>query len=139
MQINRELGLSLFYFVFGLIFAVAGTKYDIGTLDDMNTGFFPVMVGILLMLVAVANYIKNIKSKETIELKIKIPLYISLLIILTYVFTEFLGFIVASSILIWSSAYLHPKFSIKGTAVINTIAVIIIVILKYTLLRNLPI
>lgn len=139
MLINKELGLSLFYFVFGLLFAVAGTRYEIGTLSDMGTGYFPVAVGCLLMLIAVVNYLTNIKSKETIELQMKEPLLISVLLMLTYLVTEYAGFIVAGSMLIWGSAYLHPKFSVKGTLVVNIIAVAIILILKYTMLRNLPI
>lgn len=139
MLINKELGLSIFYFVFGLMFAVAGTKYELGTLSDMGTGYFPVMIGCLLMIIAVINYLQNFNSQDTIKVKLKIPLIVSGLIFLTYALTEFVGFIFAISILIWGSAYLHPKFSIKGTAILNVVAVVIIVILKYTLLRNLPI
>jgi hypothetical protein len=139
MQLNKDLGIAIFYVVFGSVFAIGGLQYELGTLEEMDSGYFPVMIGSILIFVGLLNYLKSFKSKETVELKFKIPLTITALIMLTYIITEFVGFIIASTVLVWASAALHPKFSVKGTVVINLVVVTLILVLKHTLLRNLPI
>ena len=138
MSVDKELGLSIFYILFGSIFIIGGFQYPVGTLENMGSGYWPILVGGLLFVIGVLNYIRSIGTSSIVEIKVKVPLTVAGLFILTYLLTKYIGFLFAVSVLIWGSAMLHPKFNWKGVAIVNIVCIIITVILKFTLLRNLP-
>ncbi len=49
-----ELGAALLVFALGAFMALKGLSYSIGSVNRMGPGFFPVAVGVILMLLAVA-------------------------------------------------------------------------------------
>ena len=138
MTINRELAVLILYTIIGISFGIGSLQYDLGTLDDMQTGYFPALVSGILIIIGIVNYIKNFNNKETVVLHLKVPLILISIIVLSYVFAKLSGLLIASIFLIWSSAWLHPDFNIKNTLIITVISIILLLILEFTLLKALP-
>jgi hypothetical protein len=138
MKVDKELGLSIFYIIFGSIFVFGGMRYPLGSLSDMGSGYFPVLVGSLLIIIGVLSYIKNFFNPTLVDIKLKVPLSIAALFVLSYIITKYIGFIAAITVLIWGSAMLHSGFNKRSILIVNIVSIVITIILKLTLLRNLP-
>lgn len=138
MIINKELAVLILYTIIGVTFGIGSLQYDLGTLSDMQTGYFPALVSGILIIIGIVNYIKNFNNKETVVLHLKVPLILISIIVLSYVFAKLSGLLIASIFLIWSSAWLHPDFNIKNTLIITVISIILLLILEFTLLKALP-
>lgn len=138
MTINRELAVLILYTIIGVSFGIGSLQYDLGTLDDMQTGYFPGLVSVVLVLIGVLNYIKNFKQEEIVVIHIKIPVVLICIIALTFVIAKLSGLFLANIFLVWSSAWLHPDFNIKNTTIITILSLLLLLILKFTILRALP-
>ena len=138
MIINKELAVLILYTIIGVTFGIGSLQYDLGTLSDMQTGYFPALVSAVLVLIGIINYIKNFKQEEKIVIHIKIPLVLIGIIILTFVIAKLSGLLLSSVFLIWSSSWLHPDFNVKNTSVITILSILLLLILKFTILRALP-
>ena len=140
MVINKELSISIFYILFALVFIVGGMQYPIGSLDAMGGGYWPILVGCILFVIGVLNYIRYLicRTPIIINIKIKVPLSATILLILTYLIAEYISFIIGISFLIWGSAMLHPKFNIRSTLIVNMVSIVLTIILKMTLITTLP-
>ena len=138
MLINRELAVLILYSVIGITFGIGSLQYDIGTLDNMQTGYFPALISGILILIGILNYIKNFKQKDKVVIHINIPILLIAIIVLTFVIAKLSGLLLASIFLVWSSSYLHPEFNLKHTSIITAVSILLLLILKFTVLRALP-
>lgn len=138
MLINRELAIFLLYGIIGTVFGLGSLQYELGTLEDMHTGYFPALISGILILLGAINYIKNFNQSEKVMINIKIPFLLITIIVVTFVITLMSGMLLAIIFLLWSSAYLHPDFNIKSTAITTVICIAMILVLKYTILKALP-
>lgn len=53
---------SLFWLGFAVIFCVASIRLSVGTLRQPGSGFFPFLGGSILVLLSLANFLKNLKG-----------------------------------------------------------------------------
>ena len=62
IRLNPDLLSGLFFISVGVIAIGVGTGYRLGTPDDMGPGFFPVMLGVVLLLIGIAVAALNVRQ-----------------------------------------------------------------------------
>ena len=62
LRLNPDLLSGLFFISVGVIAIGVGADYRLGTPDDMGPGFFPVMLGVALLLLGIAVAALNIRQ-----------------------------------------------------------------------------
>lgn len=138
MKIYQEKLCGIVFIIIGLFFAYQSLDYKIGSISKIGSGFFPFWVSVAVIILGMIIFITGFFNDNKINIEIDTPLYI-LLVLVSFVFVfKYTGFIIAGLFLIWASAFIHEKFSLKGTILISFIYVFIITIFKFYILNSLP-
>lgn len=135
MSLNRELAISITFILFGSIFLAGSLFYEIGTLGEMGSGYFPALISSILILLGFLNFIRGFKSLEPIDLNFRIPLTLFIIILLTSLIAKYQGMILATAFVIAATSRIHKNYSVKNCLITISIGVGLIIILKLTLLR----
>jgi hypothetical protein len=123
------------FIVTGLVFLTGSQFYDLGTLSDMESGYFPAIISSILILLGILNYIKDFKQKELIDLKLGKPILLFFIIICTSLIAKYAGMILATVFVITATSRLHKDYSIKNCIITNILGISLILLLKFTLLQ----
>lgn len=60
---QKDFFAGLMFTVVGAVFAVGATELELGTAADMGLGYFPLMMGMLLVILGIAITLKSFKSR----------------------------------------------------------------------------
>lgn len=122
MKINLHSGLL--FVIVGLIFAIWSTTYDVGTASNMGPGYFPLILGLILVILGLLNVLKSMVVKE-VNTPANIawrPLILILLAnILFGVLLPLTGLIVATFALVIVSSFAMPNTQIKEILILSTV------------------
>jgi hypothetical protein len=122
---QKDFWAGVMFVVFGVFFAGAGTQYTFGTAARMGPGYFPTVLGILLVLIGVVVSAGGMSPKSA-EHKVDRFAWATVLLILGPVvlfglLLNTLGLVVCLLMLIAVSSYASHEFSWKamlGNAVV---------------------
>jgi len=134
---------GILFFALGVFFVVVARKYDFGSLREIGPGFFPVILGIILILLSAAILFFSISVKGTAEnlnpWHWKPVIVLSLSILVFLVLIPNFGFIIAvfSLLLISSFAY-HEKRKLVELFLL-TIGLTILAVIVFIIGLKLPI
>lgn len=114
-----ELGAAAIFFALGAFMAFEGYGYGIGTITRIGPGFFPVSIGILLMLLSVA---VGFEARYSLAKKPDIPRRISAVIVVGLVAFAALvttaGLIPATFALVFISRFAEPGTNIRNSLIL---------------------
>ena len=134
---------GLLFVIVGLVFSTWATYYKIGSASDIGPGYFPAMLGVILVILGILNLLKSIATGET-----KIPasiawrplILILLANILFGVLLPSMGLVVAIFALVIVSSYAMPDTQIKETILLATLlSVVGCIVFAWALSMPLPI
>jgi len=138
MKFQEKKLSGIFFIAIGIFFGYHSLDYNIGSLANISSGFFPFWISILTVLLGIMIFLSGIRNDISISSDLKIPLYI-LCILITFIFIfKHTGFLIAGTFLIWATAIVHKNFSFIGTVVISIVYSLIIILLNSYILNSLP-
>ena len=111
---RKNLASGLFFLVFGAAVAIGATRYPIGTASRMGPGYFPLGVGICLVVVGLVVLVSAFRSGEVSTLgpwPLRGPAIVLAAVVLFGALLEPMGLLVAISALLTVSAIAHPAYS----------------------------
>lgn len=116
--------VGLIYLIVGLVFSIWATKYRFGSTSDMGPGYFPVMLGMLLMALGASNLVKSIVTNE-IKISANIAwrplIFILLSNILFGILLPLTGVLVAIFVLVIVSSYAIINTKIKESIILASV------------------
>lgn len=65
---RKDVGAGAVFVAFGLAFAITASTYEIGSALAMGPGFFPLMLGVILVVLGLLIVLKGLVAPETGEL-----------------------------------------------------------------------
>ena len=127
---NNDCVSSLFCLCLGLVFIGGGLKMGLGPLNAPGPGFFPAALGVVFSLLSAALFVTAARKKGSSEKKSFwkeegswVKIFPSLLSLVFYlVFLDFLGYLLTTSLFIFSLLKLVGK---KGWAASIIMAIIV--------------
>lgn len=109
---------GLLFVFLGLVFSVWATKYNIGTASNMGPGYFPLVLGVMLVATGVLNLIKSLitnEAKVAANIAWRPLILVVLANILFGALLHLMGLIVATVALIIVSSYATTEARAKET------------------------
>ena len=61
MRISKELALGLFYITLAVLFLSQAIKVPFGTLSEMNAGYYPTILAVILILFGIASVARGLR------------------------------------------------------------------------------
>ena len=128
----------------GVVVAVQGSTYSIGTLSRMGPGYFPVALGVILALSGIAIAIKGWfasapEDAKPIPVEWRAWLLIALSIIAFVLFAEYLGLVPATFAVVFISALADRQNTWRSAAVLALgVVVVAVVVFWWALQLQLP-
>ncbi len=128
---RKDFWAGVMFIIFGAFFAILGSQYRIGTAAKMGPGYFPALLGVIVILLGIAISAISLTTKEIDRKAIKFG-WSSLFLILGAVVLFGLllrpsGLILSLYILIAISSYASKKFSWKSMLLNATVLILICV------------
>ena len=131
-KLKSALYSGILFIVIGSIFSIWATKYEDRTATDMGPGYFPLLLGVLLILLGIANVIKSVITglQDTVQLTGIRPLIFILLSSLVFgillggipaLNVSSFGLVAAIFLSVSISSLAKPGTSNKEILVISTI------------------
>ncbi len=134
----RDFISGIFWLIMGIILAVWSGEYKIGNLTEPGPGFFPLLLGVLLILASLTLLFLTKKSRSAAPITVpafagdgwKKVLYTVLVLVATAIFFEKIGYLLSFFILIillmrgaagrqsWKVTLLVAFFSVLGVYLI---------------------
>ena len=142
MQIKKEKDFwaGIMFMTFGAFFACVGMQYRIGIAAKMGPGYFPTVLGVIVILLGIVMSVGALFGKITDEKVVKFHLPTLLLILGSIVMFGLLlkpfGLIFSMLILIAISSYASNEFSWKAT-LLSAVVLIVICLVVFVWLVNL--
>jgi hypothetical protein len=134
---NFEHFLTAVIFVFiGGFFGMYGLlHYETGTLQDMGPGWFPYVTSVALIILGGIEFIRSILAKEIVcvNFKLKMPLYITALIIAVAYAWPCIGAVPAIGLLMMSSGFINEDYKARWFFLSWAFIVILLLVFKYVL------
>lgn len=125
---QKDFWAGLMFIAVGAFFSGFGTQYTIGTAAKMGPGYFPVSLGIIMMLLGALLSFRATAASATEEKVAKFDWYVMFWILgstaLFGALIQPMGLVVALTALVMVSSYASHEHSWK-VAIINTIVLII--------------
>jgi drug/metabolite transporter (DMT)-like permease len=124
----------------GVLVMALGSSYSIGTLSRMGPGYFPLALGVILVLTGVAIAIKGYFTEPEVEAKPLRPEWkawflISLSVVAFVVLTKYLGLVPATFGVVFISALADRDNTWKRAAVLALAIVVVSVIVFWWALQ----
>lgn len=119
---------GLLFIIVGLVFSISASSYSIGTASRMGPGYFPVMLGAILVALGIINLLKSLAAKEvniSADIAWRPMTMILLANILFGVLLPSMGLVVAIFALVIVSSYAMPNTQIKETLILALILSIV--------------
>jgi len=109
---NRDFWSGLMFFVIGAAAVLVARDYPFGRLLRMGSGFFPSLLGVILMLFGIYIMVKGLRRNEQIpgNWSVRAVIVLPLITILFGVLMERAGFIPALAVLAFGSAAAGKEF-----------------------------
>jgi len=112
---QKDFWAGIMFVIFGAFFAILGWQYKIGTAAKMGPGYFPTVLGMIVILLGMVISVGSLTTKETDKKAIKFgwPSLFFILgsVVLFGLLLRPLGLILSLFILIAISSYASKKFS----------------------------
>ena len=126
--------------MFGSFFAAFGSQYTIGTATRMGPGYFPTIVGVIVILIGAALSLSSISARAEAEKidNFHFPTIILVLgsVVVFGLLLKPLGLVFSLFLLVVISSYASHEFSLKPT-LINALALIVICLVVFVWILNL--
>jgi len=130
---------GIFIVFIGLIYAYYAHGYGLGTLADPGSGFFPMVVAALLIVLGVSLLISNTKSKMQDPVLWKNILVVVTIVIVFAVLIETIGLVLTVFPISYiTSAYANPGATIRYKIIAST-AITVCSALIFKVLLDLPV
>jgi hypothetical protein len=118
--LNRwELGAAAIFFLLGLYMAIEGSHYGLGSITRIGPGFFPVSIGVLLMILSVG---VAFEVRHSLAAAPKIPLRITLVIAVALLSFALLvntaGLIPAIFAVVFIARFAEPGNNVVASAIL---------------------
>ena len=109
---NRDFWAGLMFFVFGAVAIFVARDYPLGRLLRMGSGYFPILLGGILILFGIYIMAKGLRRNEKIQgnWSIRAVIVLPVMIVLFGVLMERAGFIPALAVLAFGSAAAGKDF-----------------------------
>ncbi len=109
---NKDFWSGLMFFVIGAAAVLVARDYPFGRLLRMGSGFFPTLLGVILMLFGIYIMVKGLRRNEKIRgnWSVRAVIVLPLITILFGVLMERAGFIPALAVLAFGSAAAGNEF-----------------------------
>lgn len=122
----QDFWAGLMFIAFGIFFVVVARNYQMGTAVRMGPGYFPTMLGgLLVFLGAIVLFTSlTVKGASVPKMSFKPIFFISLGLILFGYLLKPLGFIAAVVILVFVSAFGGHEFRAKEVSILTVVLVI---------------
>ena len=122
----QDFWAGLMFIAFGIFFVVVARNYQMGTAVRMGPGYFPTMLGgIMVILGAIVLFTSlTVKGASVPKMSFKPIFFISLGLILFGYLLKPLGFIAAVVILVFVSAFGGHEFRAKEVSILTVVLVI---------------
>ena len=125
---QKDFWAGLMFIAFGAFFAGFGTQYTIGTAAKMGPGYFPISLGVLLMILGALVSLAALRPKAQEEVVTKFDWFVLGWILGAVVLFGLLlgpaGLVIALAVLIGVSSYASHEFHPVAT-LINAIVLIV--------------
>jgi hypothetical protein len=109
---NRDFWAGLMFFVFGAVAIFVARDYPLGRLLRMGSGYFPILLGGILILFGIYIMVKGLRRNEKIQgnWSIRAVIVLPVIIVLFGALMERAGFIPALAVLTLGSAAAGKDF-----------------------------
>ena len=109
---NQDFWAGLMFFVIGAVAVLVARDYPFGRLLRMGSGFFPTLLGVILMLFGIYIMVKGLRRHEKIQgnWSVRAVIVLPLITVLFGVLMDRAGFIPALAVLALGSAAAGNEF-----------------------------
>jgi uncharacterized membrane protein len=109
---NRDFWSGMMFFVIGGVAILVARNYPFGRMVRMGSGFFPTLLGVILILFGIYIMIKGLRGKEKIQgsWSVRAAIVLPFITVLFGVLMERAGFIPALAVLAFGSAAASKEF-----------------------------
>lgn len=117
----RDFWTGIWYAAFGCATVLAGSKYGLGTATRMGPGYFPVMLGTLLVIIGIASLIRSfLRSGEPVgKFALKQAVLILGAVLLFGLLIRPAGLVIALIVLVVGSSCASDKFNWKVSLLLS--------------------
>jgi hypothetical protein len=129
LENQKDFGAGILFIILGAFFAILGFQYKIGTAAKMGPGYFPTVLGMIVILLGVIISIGSLTSgvgdKKAVTFGWPPLFFILGSVVLFGLLLRPLGLILSLFILIAISSYASRKFSWKSMLLNATVLILI--------------
>jgi hypothetical protein len=142
---NRDFWSGLMFFLIGAAAVLVARDYPFGRLLRMGSGFFPTLLGVILMLFGIYIMVKGLRRNEKIRgnWSVRAVIVLPLITVLFGVLMDRAGFIPALAVLAFGSAAAGKEFkwgeALLLTAFMTALSVAVFILglgLPYPLMKG---
>jgi hypothetical protein len=112
---QKNFAAGLLYMVLGAAFAIGATRYQIGTAARMGPGYFPLGVGLALLVVGLVVFgsaLLHNAERSSLGARPELRLVAILVAVVLFgLLVEPMGLLIAIPLLVGVSSLAHPEFS----------------------------
>jgi hypothetical protein len=118
---NKDFWAGLMFFVFGAAAIVVARNYPLGRLQRMGSGYFPTLLGVILILFGTYIMVKGLRRNEKIpgNWSVRAFILLPLITLLFGVLMDRAGFIPALAALAFGSAAAGSEFKWREALVLT--------------------
>ena len=124
---QKDFWAGIMFIGFGAFFSGVGTQYTFGTAARMGPGYFPTVLGVLLMILGLIVAVSGLSSKskaETVDrFDFRTLFFILGPVVLFGIVLNYLGLVLSLFLLIVCAAFASHEFRLKE-AIINAVVLI---------------
>ena len=138
---GKDFYAGLFFFFVGIVTVYEARGYSIGTARDMGPGYFPILIGCLLLVIGAATAVRGLWSKgEGFKMNTARPLLMLSAAALSFaLLLKPCGLIIALLALVFISCLASREFRIRYAVILYfVLAAIAIILFVYILALPLP-
>ncbi len=130
-QMNKpEVAVAAAIILFGLVMGLIGSSYGVGTLQEMGTGYFPVLLGVVTVLFGVATLLEVRRSDSPApEIPWRAFFFVFLAILIWTLLVERVGLFPSSVLLVILGSLGRTRLRIKSMLLTAFIAAAVSVLI----------
>ena len=134
---TKDFKAGLLFLAFGIAAMVLSTKYRIGTSARMGPGYFPFVLGGVLttlgLVVSLGSLAKGEGTRKVRSFRLKPAVLVLSSVVLFGLLLQPLGLVLATIVLIMTASVASEEFN-KKEAVLNTLALLAVVLIVFVYL-----